>query len=179
MMNLRILLLSAVALTLLPGSMARAANIFSVSILFNSPVQFAAPGDTITFTGTVTSLEPSRIVDLNGCIVDPHLADFTTDNCAAFVAGAPFTLAPLEVSTPAFDMFTITVNLPFTGTYGPQIPGTFTVLGGVEPVGGGYDGGTGNILGQADFQVVVTPEPGTIGMLGLGLAIAALKRARG
>jgi len=62
----------------------------------------------------------------------------------------------------AFDMFTVTVDQPFTGSSGLPYAGNFTVLG-------GPDGDAQNVLGQATFAVVATPEPGTLSLVGLGM----------
>jgi len=171
MTNLRTLLLTIAALAILPGATARAANI---AITFDSPVLFAMPGETVTFRGTITNLE-SVAVDLNVCAVAIG-GQFTTDNCALFFAQAPFFLNPNETSA-AFDMFTVTPDLLYTGTFGLQAPGSVTVRGGVET--SGYDGSTQNLLAQADFSIAVTPEPGTAALLCLALFLGlAWRRAR-
>ena len=72
-------------------------------------------------------------------------------------------------------MFTVTVDQPFTGPFGLQPPGIFTVLG-------GPDGDAQNVLAQATFAVVVTPvaapEPGTFVLLGLALIMTFALRRR-
>jgi hypothetical protein len=163
----RNLLLCAAALGILSGSTARAA---SVSISFDFPILAAAPGETVTFRGTVTNLE-GVVVDLNGCAVTPT-GQVTTDNCALFFANAPFTLNPGETSF-AFDMFTVTVDVPYTDPYGLK-PGVFTVIGGLEGPGGPSPDTN---LGQADFFVEIVPEPGTASLLGLA-GLLALTCAR-
>ena len=165
MTNLRNLLLTVAALAILPGTAARAD---SLAINFTPSILSASPGQTVTFSGTITNLE-NAIVDLNSC--DVNLAGpFTTDSCVAFLLSAPLFLDPLETSAP-FDMFTVTVDQPFTGPFGLQPPGIFTVLG-------GPDGDAQNILGQATFAVVVTPEPGTFVLLGLALIMTLALRRR-
>jgi plastocyanin len=164
MTNLRNLLLTIAALSILPCAAARADNL---SITFDPAILSAQPGQTITFSGTITNLE-NVAVDLNGC--DVNIPGQFTADCSLFLSNAPFFLDPLETSF-VFDMFTVTVDQPYTGSMGLQPPGTFTLLGGLEPPGGGYDGGTQNLLGEAQFAVIVTPEPGTAVMLGLALTL--------
>jgi hypothetical protein len=171
MTNLRKLLLTIAALSILPGAAARAD---SLSITFDPSILTAQPGQTVTFSGTITNLE-SVTVDLNGC--DVNIPGQFTSDCSLFLGNAPFFLAPLETSF-LFDMFTVTVDQPYTGSLGLQPPGVFTVLGGLEPPGGGYDGSTQNLLGQAQFAVIVTPEPGTAVLLGLALTLAFILGGR-
>jgi hypothetical protein len=165
MTNLRNLLLTIAALAALPGTTARAD---SISISFDHSILSAVPGQTVTFRGTVTNLENS-IVDLNSCDVNLG-GPFTTDSCVAFLLFAPLFLNPLETSAP-FDMFTVTVDQPFTGSFGLPSPGIFTVLG-------GPDGDAQNVLAQAKFDVVVTPEPGTAALLGLAITMTLALRRR-
>src|SRR5436190_3297139 len=168
MINLRKSLLAG-ALVAFSGSIACAD---SISISFDSPIQFAVPGDTVTFSGTIANLS-SNFVDLNGCALNLG-GQFTTDDCALFFNNAPFFLNPNETNGP-FAMFTATVNVPFTGPAGLQPPGTFTVLGFVEAPGDGpTDGATLNVLAQQTFQVNVVPEPGSAGLLCLALPALVL-----
>ena len=138
MTNLRNLLLTVAALAVLPGATARAD---SLSITFDHSILSAAPGQTVTFRGTITNLE-NAIVDLNSCDVN-LTGPFTTDSCVDFLLFAPLFLGPHETSAP-FDMFTVTVDQPFTGPFGLQFPGIFTVLG-------GPDGDAQNVLAQANL----------------------------
>jgi hypothetical protein len=172
MTNLRNLLALA-ALAILPGTTARAAVI---TINLDPPILLAEPGQTVTFSGTITNTG-SVTVDLNGCTA--FIAGFTTDNCAVFfdpILGAPLSLDP-GTSAP-FDMFAVTVDVPYLGAYGLQPPGTVTIYGGLE-VGGVYDPEPLNILAEAPFQLDVVPEPGTAALFAVALPVAfALKRCR-
>jgi hypothetical protein len=169
MTNLRNFLLTIAALAILPGAAARAD---SIAINFMPSTLSAMPGQTVTFSGTITNLE-NATVDLNSCDVNLP-GQFTTDSCVAFLLSAPLFLGPLETSAP-FDMFTVTVNQPFIGPIGLQPPGIFTVLG-------GPDGDAQNVLGQATFAVAVTsvaaPEPGSFVLLGLALTMTLALRRR-
>ena len=156
MTNLHIAILALAA-----GATAQAA---SISVSYDFPTLSARPGQTVTFRGTVTNLE-SVVVDLNGCSVNLTGA-FTTDNCALFFFNAPLSLNPHETSF-EFDMFTVTPNLPYSGSFGAQA-GIFTVIGGLEGPGGVSPDTN---LGVSTFQVTVVPEPGTAALLLLALGV--------
>ena len=164
MTNLPKLLLTIAVLAILPGAIARAD---SLSITFDPSILSALPGQTITFSGTITNPAAS-VVFLNGCDVNLP-GQFTSDFCALFLTDAPLSLDPLETS-PVFDMFTVTVSDPYTGLPGLQ-SGTFTVFG-------GSDGDAQDLLGQAQFGVIVTPEPGTAVLLGLAITLMFAVRRR-
>jgi hypothetical protein len=169
MTTLRSFILSA-ALAVLPGTLANAG---SVIISLDSTTLKAAPGSTVIFHGTVTNLE-SVIVDLNGSGTTLS-GQFTTDDGSLFFNNAPFTLNPGETSLP-FDIFSVMVNLPYTTPYtSAPFPGVFTILGGLELPGGTTPDTN---LGQVTFGVVVTPEPGTAGMLLFGSPLVALALRR-
>lgn len=173
MINLRNFLLTAAVLSILPGATARAS---SLSVIFDPLTLVALPGDSVIVRGTVTNLEPVA-VDLNGCSVFLP-GQFTTDSCLIFYdlsVGAPLSLAVGESQT--FDLFTYTVNVPYTDPFGLQPPGaTFTIQGALEPP---YDGTTLNNLVEAPFQLEVAPEPGTAALLSLSIPLVlALRRRR-
>ena len=154
------------AIAVLAGISARPAPATSISMVLDVPTLSAQSGQTVTFRGTIANLESST-VDLNGCYVN-LAGQFFTD-CGLFLSNAPWTLGAGETSLP-FDMFTVTVDVPYTDILGPQ-NGVFGVLGGVETAG--YDPTTQNVLGEVSFSVDVTqstetvPEPGTA-VLGAG-----------
>jgi hypothetical protein len=148
------------SLSLLPAATARAA---SISIAFDEPALQGLPGQTLTFTGTITNLEAAP-ADLNGC--DVNLPGNFVVDCTAFFANAPLSLGGGATSTD-FTMFTITVDSPFPGPFGLQ-SGNFTVLGGIEGAGG-YDPSTQNVLGEAGFSVESVPEPRSSSLLALSL----------
>jgi hypothetical protein len=170
MTNLRNLLLTIAALAVLPGSIAQAANL---SISFDFSNLLIAPGQTVTFSGTITNLE-SVTVDLNGCDVNLP-GPFTTD-CGLFLANAPFFLNAHQTSA-SFGMFSVTAGVTYPGPYGLRPGGIFTVLGGLE-AGGVYDPSTQHILSQSTFAVTVAPEPGTAALLCLALPLAFALRRR-
>jgi plastocyanin len=166
MTNFRNLLLTFAALAILPCAAARADTL---AINFMPSTLSAAPGQTVTFSGTITNLE-NATVDLNSCDVNLS-GPFTTDSCVDFLRFAPLFLGPLETSAP-FDMFTATADQPFTGSFGLQYPGIFTVLG-------GPDSDAQEVLARANFGVIVTPEPGSAVLLGLAVILTlAFRRHR-
>jgi hypothetical protein len=168
MTKLRNLLLTTAALAILSGAVARGA---SISISLDASTLSAAPGGTVVFHGTITNLA-SVIVDLNGSVTT-LAGQFTTDDGTLFFTNAPFTLNPNETSAP-FDIFSVTVNSPYTGTFQP-FPGVFSVVGGLEEAGGTTPDTN---LGQVVFDVVAAPEPGTAGMLFLSVPLVALELRR-
>jgi hypothetical protein len=155
MTNLRNLLLTIAALSILPGAIARADTL---SITFDPSILSAQPGQTITFSGSITNLE-NVAVFLNSC--DVNIPGQFTSDCSLFFGG-PASLDPFETSA-VFDLFTVTVDDPYTGAAGLQ-PGIFTVVGGV-------DGDAQDNLVEAQFSVDVVPEPGTAVLLGLALTL--------
>jgi hypothetical protein len=165
MTKLRNFLLVAIALGVLPGSVARAA---SLSVQFDFSTLVATPGQTVTFSGTVTNLE-SVVVDLNSCAV---FSGALSVDCGPFLINAPFFLNPNETSA-AFDMFTVTIDLPFIGTYGPQAPGIFSIFGGLEP-----SGSSDELLSATPFSLIVAPEPGPAVLLGLTVPLLFVLRRR-
>ncbi len=169
--SLRKILVSAAALAVLPGITAHGANI---TIAFVPSVLNAVPGQTITFRGTITNLETVN-VDLNGCDITLP-GQFTTNCSGSFLTFSPLSLLPNQTSL-VFDMFTVTVNTPYTGLLGLQPAGLLTVKGGLE-IGGVYDSNTQNVLGQQSFAVNVVPEPGSAVLVCLALPLAFVLRRR-
>ena len=169
--RLRNLLSSAAALTLLTGMTAHGANI---TIALVSPILNASSGQTVTFRGTITNLEAVK-VDLNGC--DVTLPGQFTTNCAGpFLTNSPLSLLPNQTSL-VLDMFTVSVNSPYSGAFGLQPAGLFTVKGGLE-IGGVYDSNSQNVLGQQSFAVSVVPEPCSAILVGFALPLVFAFRRR-
>jgi hypothetical protein len=120
-----------------------------VQVILDFPSLIASPGQTFTFTGYLVNND-SQLIYLNGCNLN-MAGQFTTDCNGSFMVEAPLYLDALATS-PDFDMFTATVNAPYTDAYGPQA-GSFDVLG-------GPGAGDNNLLGTALFTVdVEVPEP--------------------
>jgi hypothetical protein len=179
MTNLRNLLLTSVALAILPGTAARAG---SLSVTLDEITLSASPGQTVIVSGTVANLE-NVTVDLNACAVNLP-GQFTNDSCAIFFdlsLGAPLSLNAFGSfgDSAHFDIFTYTVNDPYTGSFGLQPPGAIvTILGGLEGIDG-YDPSVLNSLVEAPFQLTVTPEPGAAALFALAISVAvAFKRRR-
>jgi hypothetical protein len=134
--------------------LAAAAHASDITVTFEQPEMTAyLPGGSVTFRGVITNND-SGTVDLNGFQINLY-GDFLTD-------GTPFWSLPLSLaagdSTGLVDLFTVTLDTPYTGSLGPQL-GAYDVLGGLEA--GEYDSSTQNLLGESTFTVNVAPEPST------------------
>lgn len=119
-------------------------------------------GQTITFQGILSNLGTPTVF-LNSLSFTASAG--LSVNTAPFFALAG-TLAPGQ-NTGIVSLFTVTVGALPIGTY----LGSITILG-----GGNAD--AANSLLTRDFQIVVTPEPGTLLLLGSGLLSASLLRRR-
>jgi hypothetical protein len=147
-----------------------AANIVTINL--DSSSLTVVTGTTVTFHGTLTDTGPSTVDLLSGSISLP--GPFTDDGGSLFFNNAPFTLDPGAPSD-GFDMFSITVSPTFSGPFGLQPSGTFSVTGTVE----GSADQSEIILGQTNFQItVLSPEPGTFVLLGLALSAGVALRRR-
>jgi hypothetical protein len=155
MKNLKsFLALSLTVVSLLFASTAAKADPLPLTITLDSPFQFGVGGQTLDFTGTITNTGTS-LVNLGGDSFTIGGA-FTIDD-SGYLDNAPFTLAASETSGD-IDLFTITIT---PGTTVGLYPGAFDIL----------DGNT--VVGEAAFDVVVTPEPGTILLMATGLLALA------
>ncbi len=140
------LIIMTAALLAVPG-LATAA---SVQIDLDFYTANLSPGDSVTFSGTISNLESSSMY-LNGCSVNLTGISITGD-CIDFLINAPLSLDPLQSGIPTFLMFAISANFPYLDSAGPQ-NGSFDILGGEGP-------SDLNLLGTANFSVdVQTPEP--------------------
>lgn len=137
---------------LLAGTAAKADPI---SIVLDSPFQIGQPGTSVTFDATLFNTDPTNTIYLNA---DSNNVDspLTVDD-SGFFNNAPFSLAPSS-SSGDFELFT--VDIP-NGTPVGLYTGSFEILG-----GGPSDQ---NVVGTATFDVEITPEPGTLLLLGTGL----------
>jgi len=130
------------------------ADPYPLTITLDSPFQSGLTGTTLDFTGTITNISGS-LVNLGGDSFT--LGGSFTSNDSGYVNNAPFTLDASQTSG-GIDLFTITIA---PGTAAGIYAGVFDIM----------DGNT--IVGQVDFDIDVTPEPGTILLLGTGLLLLA------
>ena len=156
MTNLRNLLLTIAALAILPGAAARAD---SLSVTFDPSILSARPGQTITFSGTITNPErghglPERLrCEHTGTIYERLLA-----------------LPPQRAVLPGSARDQRLVR----HVYGHRRSAIHSLVGlqsGAFTVFGGSDGDAQENLVQAQFSVDVVPEPGTAVLLGLALTL--------
>ncbi len=139
----------------------------SILITLDGPNQAGAAGQTISFFGVITNTDTTpgdQPIFLNSDSLNFTLGDATVvDN---FFSTVPISLAEGE-SSGDIDLFDITLANPESSLSGT---GTYGLIGGMD---GGSGQGSDN-LAQTNFSVTVTPEPGTVSLLGIGLALMSL-----
>ena len=146
------LILSLTTLCLL--AVGTAAKADSLTIALISPPQIGSGGEVLSFDATVTNITGSTVY-LNGdnTYVDSPLAVDDSpynNNYPLFLdAGDSYTGVLFNVDLPA--------DTP-VGDYA----GYFDIVGGAT-------GSSQDIVGEADFDVVVTPEPSTMLLLATGM----------
>jgi hypothetical protein len=150
----KLLVLPLTMVALLVAATAAKADPTPLSIVLDAPFQSGLTGQTVDFTGTIWNLTGSP-VDMPGDSFT--LAGGLTGSDAGFLANTPFTLDALT-STGDVDLFAITIA---PGTAAGIYAGVFDIM----------DGST--VVGEVDFDIQVTPEPGTILLLGTGLLLLA------
>lgn len=143
-----------------------AAKADSLTLVFASQYQSAAPGQTVAFYATVTDVSSGQVF-LNADSTS-LLSPLTLDD-TPFLTNFPLSLKPGDSYTGEL----ITVTVP-SGVLAGLYPGSFEILGGSNP-------NAQNEVALADFgvQVVqVTPEPSSLPLLVSGLATltVALRR---
>jgi hypothetical protein len=143
----------AVASFLLAGTAARAD---SLSIVLAAPFQSGVEGlvDEFQFNATVTN-ESAQTVDLNG-------DDFSVD-APLSVDDSPFNSYPLSLGPgDSYTGVLFNVDVPLTTPQG-------LYAGSFEIIGGGPTDYT-DVVGAANFNVQITPEPSSLLLMVSGLA---------
>ena len=157
------------------------------SFLFtlDQPLMSGAPGDTLIYSGTLSISPSDPPLYLNAaCVTFSTPCDMNTSPTPAFLAFDPnFFFTTVDGFLDSGNNFTYTGPI-FSIPIDPSAPlglylGNATILGGAEfsdfPIdqNPNFPGSTFDALGSIDFQVAVTPEPGTFGVLAAGLALFA------
>lgn len=137
----------------------------TLTLTLNNPFQYAAPGSTLTFDGTVQALAtnsgPIYLNSDNYTINSPLILDDSD-----FLLNFPLSLTAGSSYTGALFTVTLPVNL---GT--DLFNGSFQILGGAV----GY---TLDELATSDFQIATTPEPSTVLLFATGFGFIALATLR-
>ncbi|HZL29048.1 MAG TPA: PEP-CTERM sorting domain-containing protein [Acidobacteriaceae bacterium] len=162
------LTIAAMTLLLTLGLSSAAACADTVIFTLNPSTLSGHPGDTVTFTATVSApVSNGADIFLSGpafSLGGPIVID-----SGDFFNNAPFSLSAGDSSV--FDIFTAMIPLGSTMT---------TFGGSVQMEGGADFGALGNIGDPVNFAVVVTPEPSSFLLLGSGLVglVGVLRRKR-
>ena len=125
---------------------AAAAQAATITITLDQPNQFATPGTTVDFFGTITNNTTGTIF-LNSDSFNLSGASLTLDD-SPFFANAPFFLAS-GANSGDIEIFDVSVSNPLLDAAG-FYAGSFSVLGGV-------DGNASVGLGSVDFSVDTAP----------------------
>ena len=142
-----------IAAFLMAGAVAKADTL---TLTLDSPDQSGTSGELLTFNATLTDIDPTEVVFLNG---DLPLVDapLTIDD-TPFFDGYPLSLDPPNMFTG--ELFTISIP---DGTPAGLYTGSFQIVG-------GSDGGAQDPLVSVNFDVQVTPEPSSLLLLLTGMA---------
>ena len=152
----KMLVLPLTMAAFLVAANAAKADPYALTIVLDAPFQSGLTGSTLDFTGTITTSSVST-VSLGGDSFT--LSGLFTPNDGPFLNNAPLTMSASSMpSSGDIDLFTITIA---PGTPAGIYAGVFDIL----------DGNT--VVGEVDFDIDVTPEPGTILLLGTGLLLLA------
>ena len=130
---------------LLAGTAAKADPL---TITLDSPYQSGVAGDLLSFDATVTDTDPTNVINLDYDSLSVLGWSFVLDD-SPFYNNFPLSLNPGESSD---DLELFTVFIP-DGTPAGSYAGSFVIFG------GDASNDTGVVVGSANFDVTVTPEP--------------------
>ncbi len=139
---------------------------------FDSPAQTGTGGQTLTFTGSLNNTGPDDLF-INSVGVSLTGPGLSSDATPFLLQLYPYPLTAGGVYGPAI-LFTVTID-PLTSVPATYL-GTFNLLGGssldADPAS------AVGILGSERFSATVAPEPGSLLLVPMGLALLAGLRRR-
>jgi PEP-CTERM motif len=126
-----------------------------------TPIGYGQPGTSVAFYATVEApITNTGTIFLNSDSFD-ITGNLSLDD-SSFLNTFPFQLDPGQ----SFTGLLFEVALPAKIALGVPFDGDFEILG-------GSDGGSLNTIASSNFEVVATPEPSTILLMGSGLLVMA------
>jgi hypothetical protein len=156
------------AVLLLASAGASRPDTLSLDVVLSSPSQTVAEGTTVvTFNATISN-PTGDTVFLNSASATTNSLGVSVDTLPFFL-NTPFSLDPGSAAGP-LELFDVDLAIGL-------LPGTYT---GVFSTLGGADGSANDDLSDVNFSITVTgpvnntPEPGSFGLLGVGLVGLAL-----
>ena len=163
---------ASVARVFVLSVMAAGGHAATISISLVSPALSGAPGDALTFAGTISNQSGSGLYITGATITLAGFAEGDTD-LTDFILNATGPLAD-GASIGPVDFFILTI--PGSFPIG-QYTGTLLVQGGLAE---GDDGVLGSVAFEADVNPSTSesPEPQPLWMLAPGIGVLALARCR-
>jgi hypothetical protein len=139
-----------------------------IVLTFTPPTLFAATGTTAAFLATISNTGPDTVF-LNGDSFNFSGSNTSFTVTDLFNTNVPF-FVDASTTVTNVELFDIQVNAPFTDPLGAY-PGNYTLIGGA-------DGNAQDVLAQANFTLVATPEPATAGLFLCAAGALLLRRRR-
>ena len=163
-------LIDLIALAGLAALGTSAARADLIGIALDNPNQTGFAGETLSFTGVITNLDPDNTVNIDNLNFVLNGDDFSYDYTDDFNSNVPFFLIGGASSTD-IELFTVSINATLVDPFGPY-SGTYNLIGGEGQV-------SDQTLGSESFTVTTAaPEPGALTLLVGGIPALILFRRK-